>query len=70
MAKVPYIVNIKNPKVKFRVLKFDKATGIGILQGEYGAEFTRNLTKVALTQYGYEGKVLEEDAASKKPKAG
>lgn len=53
MATALYIQNIKNPKTRFKVLKFDKETGIGTLEGEYGGTFTRNLTKAALTQFGY-----------------
>jgi len=66
MATVLYIENVKNPKVRFKVLKFNKDTGQGTLEGEYGAQFTRNLRKESLTQYGY--KVVKVDEEEKPPK--
>lgn len=48
-----YVENLKNPDVRFKVMSYDKATKIAKLKGEYGAEFTRDISKEALEKFGY-----------------
>ena len=59
------IQNIKNPKVTFRIVSFDPDTKLGILEGEYGGRFTRNLSKESLTTFGY--RVVKADEAAPAP---
>ncbi len=56
-----YIENIKNPTVRFRVLAYDKDSKMGKLAGEYGAEFSRDLSKPALAKFGYRIVKSEEE---------
>ncbi|HEX6825821.1 MAG TPA: hypothetical protein VF077_05825 [Nitrospiraceae bacterium] len=71
-----YIENLKNPKVRFKVISYDKETGVGTLEGEYGARFTRPLGKEQLSRFGYKVVKVEEPTdegdkpAPKKAKAG
>jgi len=48
-----YIQNIKNPDIRFKVNKYDKDTKLGTLEGEFGAVFSRDLSKASLEKYGY-----------------
>jgi hypothetical protein len=48
-----YIEHAENPAVRFEVIEFDKATGIGKIKGGYGAVITRNISKEELTKRGY-----------------
>jgi hypothetical protein len=48
-----YAENIKNPNLRFEVIEYDKETKMGKLRGEYGAEFTRELSKEAMKKFGY-----------------
>jgi len=64
------IQNVKNPKVTFKVVAYDPATGIGTLEGEYGGQFTRNLSKESLSKYGYRvirGEDTPDPAKKKRP---
>ncbi len=54
-----YIENIKNPNIRFKVNKYDKETKLGTLEGEYGAVFSRDLSKASLEKYGY--KLVKSD---------
>lgn len=48
-----YVENASNPDVRFQVMEFDKATGIGKLKGGYGAVISRNISKAELVKRGY-----------------
>lgn len=48
-----YVENVKDPSVRFQVVSYDKDTKQGKLKGEFGSEFTRDLSKPALDRYGY-----------------
>jgi hypothetical protein len=48
-----YLENLKNPTVRFEVVSYDKATHTAKIKGEYGAEFSRDVSKEALAKYGY-----------------
>lgn len=66
-----YIENIKDPTVRFRVMSYDAESKMGKLAGEYGAEFSRDLSKASLAKFGY--KIVKSDkelslASSSKPK--
>ena len=63
-----FIENLKNPKVRFEVESFDKETKVGILKGEYGARFSRNLSKEALAKYGYKVVRVEDEKEIPHPK--
>lgn len=43
-----YLENVKNRSVRFQVLSYDKEKKTGVLRGEYGAEFSRDMSKEAL----------------------
>lgn len=45
--------------LRFEILKYDPETHIGLLIGEMGISFESNLSKEALTKYGY--KVVKEE---------
>jgi len=76
MKPTLYIENLKNPKVRFKVISYDAETGVGLLEGEYGARFTRPLGKEQLSRFGYKVVKVDEDPAEedkptpKKAKAG
>lgn len=66
-----FIENLKNPSVRFEVESFDKETKVGVLKGNYGARFTRNLSKESLSKFGYrvvKVEVPDGEADSPKPK--
>jgi hypothetical protein len=48
-----YIENLKDPSVRFRVVEYDKESKMGKLEGEYGAKFSRDLSKASLAKFGY-----------------
>ena len=48
-----YLENKTNPSIRFEVLTYDKATKVATVRGQYGAEFTRDISKEALEKYGY-----------------
>lgn len=48
-----YLENIKNPDIRFKVMSYDKETKQAKLKGGYGAEFTRDISKVSLEKFGY-----------------
>ena len=45
--------------LRFEILKYNSETKIGLLIGEMGIEFESDLSKEALTKYGY--KVVKEE---------
>lgn len=51
--RVPYLVSIKNPKLRYQVLELDEKTMMAKLKGTVGAEFTRDISKPELKKYGY-----------------
>lgn len=53
MASFVYVENVKDPSVRFRVKSYDKETKMGTLEGEFGAEFSRSLSKADLAKFGY-----------------
>jgi len=55
-----YVESTKNTNVRFEVLKYDAATKTGLLKGEYGAEFSRDLSKESLAKYGYKIRKSEQ----------
>lgn len=48
-----YLENVKNPTVRFEVVAYDKETKTAKLKGEYGAEFSRDVSKESLAKFGY-----------------
>lgn len=48
-----YVEHIKNPTIRFKVVAYDKETKTARLKGEYGAEFSRDMSKEAMAKYGY-----------------
>jgi len=48
-----YVENLKNPTVRFEVLSYDKETKVAKLLGEYGTEFSRELSKESMAKFGY-----------------
>lgn len=59
-----YVQNIKTPDLRFEVLEFDKATGIGKLRGKHGTEWTRDISKPTLEKCGYKLTRVEDEEAA------
>lgn len=56
-----FIESLKNPEVRFEVESFDRETGVGVLLGNFGARFTRNLSKDSLAKFGYKVIKVQDD---------
>jgi hypothetical protein len=49
-----YVQSTKNPELRFEVVTYDSASKTATLRGEFGAQFTRDMSKASLQKYGYE----------------
>ena len=66
-----YVEHVKDPDVRFLVVSYDKETHDAKLKGEYGAEFTQNISKDSLIKRGYRIRKSEKELplqSSSKPK--
>lgn len=67
-----YVEHVKDPDVRFQVMSYDKETHMAKLKGEYGAEFTQDISKEALKKKGYHIRQSEKELplqSSRKPAA-
>lgn len=67
-----YVEHVKDPDVRFQVVSYDKDTHTALLKGEYGAEFSQDISKEALVKKGY--KIVKSETklplnSSRKPAA-
>lgn len=48
-----YVQSKSDQQIRFEVLSFDKASGIGKLRSALGTDITRDISRAALDKYGY-----------------